>query len=113
MKKKRISLKVNGETLFDSGINGEQSESKIELIVNQTIERKIHITKSKTMILQAMLLCFKEGGVNGIKKGSLNELAEIIANTFSFDYKGVNGVKATQKESILRSLRLCEQKLNE
>lgn len=60
-----------------------------------------------------MFDCFKDGGINGIKNGNLSELAEIINNTFSFDYQGSKGKKSTKKESILRSLRAYEKQAKE
>lgn len=106
-------MNINEKTTFECWINCEEGKEGIKIVDNQAIKKKIHITKDKSEILKTMLICFKKGGVNGMENKSLNELLEIIDDTFSFDYKGNDGVKATKKESILRSLKQCEQNMNE
>lgn len=106
-------MSINDETILKSTINAALGEYLIEAIKNQQVKEKIHITNNKTEILKALLVCFRKGGINGIKEGSLHELATIIDSIFSFDFQGNKGSKTTKKESILRMLQLCEQKLKE
>lgn len=102
-------MNVNGKAINAKGINCNSEKKGAETTINQTFTNKIHITKHKKEILKEILICFRKGGINGIKDGSLSELAEIINNNFCFDCQGDNGEKTTKKESILRNLRLYEQ----
>lgn len=100
---------VNGKATKTNQLNYSSNKSATDITVNQPVTNKIHITKHKKDILRIMRTCFKEGGINGIKGGSMVELAGIIDDIFSFDYQGSTGKKTTKKESILRALKLCEQ----
>ncbi|WP_455592654.1 hypothetical protein [Bacteroides sp.] len=104
-------MNANEKAINVKGTNCNSDRKETETPVNQEFKNKIHITKHKKEILKEMLICFRKGGINGIKDGSLNELAEIISNNFCFDCQGDNGEKTTKKESILRSLKLCEQRM--
>lgn len=106
-------MSINNVSIPENTINSSLGEQIAEVIRNQYIKEKIHITNNKMGLLKELLICFRKGGMNGIKEGNLNELATIIYNTFSFDCQGNNGKKATKKESILRMLQLCEQKMEE
>lgn len=98
---------------LDNRVICTHQEINTETTTNQVFNKKIHITKDKAKILRTMFDCFKNGGINGIENGNLSDLAEIISDTFSFDYQGSKGEKTTKKESILRSLRAYEKQIKE
>ena len=106
-------MNINEKTVCEFLINPDQEVEVIKQSMYQPVREKIHIVKNGKEVQRTMLECFKKGGINGIENGSLNELAEILYDTFSFDYHGSTGIKATTKESILRNLRLYEQDTKE
>lgn len=104
-----IALNINAKSEKTGKKNTKLSNKKNKNTVNQTVIKKVHITKHKKDILKAFIASFHKGGINGITEGKTEVLAEIIDSILSFDYHTSTGVKATKKESILRYLKRYEQ----